>query len=76
MMDAITAAYDGDIQIIDSTFFRADQQAATAQRGIEIIVFVAPRLSYDQNSCGRRCARGSDPAQPDSGTGARRADRR
>lgn len=40
MMDAITAAYDGDIQMIDSTSIRAHQQAATAKRGIEIIVSV------------------------------------
>jgi transposase len=32
MMDAITAAYDGDIQMIDSTSVRAHQQAATAKR--------------------------------------------
>jgi len=42
MMDAITAAHDGDIQMIDSTSIRAHQQAATAKRGIEIIVSVAP----------------------------------
>ena len=42
MMDAITAAHDGDIQMIDSTSVRAHQQAATAKRGIEIIVSVAP----------------------------------
>jgi transposase len=42
LMDAITAAYDGDIQMIDSTSIRAHQQAATAKRGIEIIVSVAP----------------------------------
>ena len=33
MMDAITAAYDGDIQMIDSTSIRAHQQAATAKKG-------------------------------------------
>ncbi len=42
MMDAITAAYDGDIQMIESTSIQAHQQAATAKRGIEIIVSVAP----------------------------------
>lgn len=31
MMDAITAAHDGDIQMIDSTFVHAHQQAATAK---------------------------------------------
>lgn len=44
LMDAITAAYDGDIQMIDSTSIRAHQQAATAKRGIEIIVSVAPEV--------------------------------
>lgn len=43
MMDAITAAYDGDIQMIDSTSVCAHQQPATA-RGIEIIVSVAPEV--------------------------------
>ncbi|MGX9054956.1 IS5 family transposase [Mesorhizobium sp. 14Argb] len=41
MMDAITAAYEGDIQMIDSTSIRAHQQAATAKRGIEIFVSVS-----------------------------------
>jgi transposase len=40
MMDAITVAHDGDIQMIDSTSVRAHQQAATAKRGIEITVSV------------------------------------
>ena len=31
-MDAITAAHDGDIQMIDSTSVRAHQQAATAKK--------------------------------------------
>jgi transposase len=42
MMDAITAAHDGDIQMIDSASVRAHQLAATAKRGIEIIVSVVP----------------------------------
>ncbi|WP_156135602.1 IS5 family transposase [Novosphingobium malaysiense] len=33
MMDAITAAHDGDIQMIDSTSVRAHQQAATGKKG-------------------------------------------
>lgn len=40
MMDAITVAHDGDIQMIDSTSVRAHQQAAKAKRGIEITVSV------------------------------------
>ena len=38
LMDAITAAHDGDIQMIDSTSVRAHQQAATAKRGGQITV--------------------------------------
>jgi len=50
MMDAITAAHDGDIQMIDSTSVRAHQQAAMAKRGIEIIVSVAPEVGSRQKS--------------------------
>jgi transposase len=39
MMDAITAAHDGDIQMIGSTSIRAQQQAATAN------VWLAPSAS-------------------------------
>jgi len=42
LMDAITAAHDGEIQMIDSTSVRAHQQAATAKKGVKIIVSVAP----------------------------------
>lgn len=50
MMDAITAAYDGDIQMIDSTSIRAHQQAATAKRGVEIIVSVDPEAGSPPKS--------------------------
>lgn len=50
LMDAIAAAYDGDIQMIDSTSIRAHQQAATAKRGIEIIVSVAPEAGSRRKS--------------------------
>ncbi len=45
MIDAITAAHDGAIQMIDSTSIRAHQQAASTKRRIEIIVAVAPEAS-------------------------------
>lgn len=32
-MDAIARVYDGDIQMIDSTWMRAHQEAAMAKRG-------------------------------------------
>jgi hypothetical protein len=40
-MDTISAAHDGNIRMIDSTSIRAHQQAATAKRGVQIIVSVA-----------------------------------
>ena len=40
LMDAITAAQDGEIQMIDSTSVRVHQQAATAKRGVQITVSV------------------------------------
>jgi hypothetical protein len=35
-MDALTAAHDGDIQMIGNASVRAHQQAATAKRGMQI----------------------------------------
>jgi transposase len=43
LMDVITVACDGDIQMIDSNSIRVHQQASTAKRGVKIIVSVAPR---------------------------------
>ncbi|SDH18468.1 hypothetical protein SAMN04487974_12822 [Pelagibacterium luteolum] len=59
MMDTITAAHDGDIQMIDSTSVRAHQQAATAKRGIEIIVSVAPEAASQPKSNGSSKGRAS-----------------
>lgn len=50
MMDTITAAHDGDIQMIDSTSVRADQQAETVKKGIETIVSVAPEVDLRPKS--------------------------
>ena len=46
LMDAITAACDGDMQMIDSTSIRAHQQAATAKRRVEIIVSGDPEAAF------------------------------
>jgi transposase len=40
LIDAITVAYDGDIQMVDSISVRAHRQAVTAKRRVEIIVSV------------------------------------
>ena len=59
LMDAITAAYDGDIQMIDSTSIRAHQQAATAKRGVEIIVSVVPEAASPPRSTRSSMRKGS-----------------
>ncbi len=59
MMDAITAAHKGDTQMIDSASVRAHQQAATAKRGIEIIVWVAPQAGSRPKSTQSAMRKGS-----------------
>lgn len=57
LMDAITAAYDGDIQMIDGTYVHAHRQAATASRGMPITVSVdhaAGSLPRSMSSSTRR----------------------
>jgi transposase len=39
IMSAITDAYDGDIQMIDSSSVRVHQHAASAKKGVEIIAW-------------------------------------
>jgi transposase len=41
LMDAITKAYDGDVQMVDTSVVRVHQQGATAKRGVSIDVWVA-----------------------------------
>jgi hypothetical protein len=65
--DAITAAHDGDIQMIDGTSVRAHQQAATAW-WIEIIVSVAPEAgAHDQNPRGHAMRKASNPTELTAG---------
>lgn len=40
LMDAVTKAHDGKVQMIDTSIVRVHQQGATAKRGIAIIVSV------------------------------------
>ena len=41
-MDAITEAYDGDIQMIDSSVVRVHQHAANVKKATQFIVWAAP----------------------------------
>jgi len=68
LMDAISAAYDSEIQMIDSTSIRARQQAATAKKGCRSLSRSQPRRTHDQNPCRRR-AGPSDPARSDRRAG-------
>jgi transposase len=42
LMDAITEAYDGDIQMIDSSVVRVHQHAANVKKATQFIVWAAP----------------------------------
>ena len=50
LMDAITKAYDGDVQMIDTSVVRVHQQGATGKRGVEIVVSVAREAGSPQRS--------------------------
>lgn len=41
LMDAIIAAYDGDVQMIDSSVVRVHQHAANSKKTVEIVVWAA-----------------------------------
>lgn len=69
MMDAITVAHDSDIQMIDSTSIRAHQQAATAKKGIEIIVSVVPEAASRLKSTRSLTREASRSGWPDSRAG-------
>ncbi len=63
LMDAISAAYDGDIQMIDSTSIRARPAGSDGKKGVEIIVWVArgvaSRPKSTRLSMPRACRSGS-----------------
>ncbi len=42
LMDAITAAYDGEVQMIDSSSIRVHQHAAGAKKTVEFVIWAAP----------------------------------
>ncbi|BAV50213.1 ISBm1, transposase orfA [Mesorhizobium loti] len=59
LMDAISAAHDGAIQMIDSTSIRAHQQAATAKKGGQIIVSVNRAVGSRPRSTSSTTRKGS-----------------
>ena len=55
LMDAIVEAYDGNIQMIDSSSVRVHQHAAGSKRGVRIVAWVVPEATDDEDPCcGRR----------------------
>lgn len=64
LMDAISAAHDGAIQMIDSTSIRAHQQAATAKRGVQIIVSAAPEAGSRPRSTSSSMPKASRSGSP------------
>lgn len=70
LMDAITKAYDGDVQMIDTSIVRVHQQGATAKRGVSIAVWVVPEAGSPPSSTlsstgkGDRSRSGSRRARP------------
>jgi transposase len=50
LMDAIVAAHDGEVQMIDTSIVRVHQQGATAKRGVKIDVWVAPEADSPPKS--------------------------
>ncbi len=66
LTDEISAAYDGDIQMIDGTSIGAHEQAATLKRGrARSVSRSLARRAHDQDPRGHRPARSTDPARPD-----------
>lgn len=50
LMDAITKAHDGDVQMIDTSIVRVHQHGATAKRGGEIFAWVVPEAASPPRS--------------------------
>ena len=64
LMDAISAAHDGEIRLIDSTSIRAHEQAATAKKVVQIIVSVAPEAGSRPRLTLSSTRRGSQSGSP------------
>jgi transposase len=58
LMDAIVAAHDGEVQMIDTSIVRVHQQGATAKRGVKIDVWVVPEAGSPPKSTRSSTRRG------------------
>lgn len=50
LMDAVTKAHDGKLQMIDSSIVRVHQHAAGAKRGVEIVVWAVAEAGSPRKS--------------------------
>ena len=67
LMDAITAAHGGKVQMIDTSMVRVHQHGATAKRGVEIDVWVVPEAASrpkSTRSSTPKAVRSNSPSQP------------
>jgi hypothetical protein len=49
-MDAIVKAYDGEVQMIDSSIVRVHQHAAGAKKSVEIVVWAEAEAASPRKS--------------------------
>src|SRR5215207_8899471 len=77
LLDAVSKAYDGGIQMIDSSSIRVHQHAANAQKKTaDPVAWSLARRSDDEDPCPRRRQRPAHRPQAHRGSGPRRAQRR
>lgn len=77
LLAAVSEAYDGKIQMIDSSVVRVHQHAANGEKKrSQSLHGPFPGRAYDQDPRTRRCVRSPDCAQADRGASPRRKERR
>ena len=77
LLEAVSEAYNGKIQMIDSSVVRVHQHAANGEKKRpQSLHGTFPRRAYDQDPRRRRRERPPDPPQADRRPGSRRADGR
>ena len=72
IMDAITAAYDGRVQMIDTSVVRVHQHAAGAKKTVEFVIWAAPEATWPARSSPWSMRGVADPARPLAKSFARR----
>jgi transposase len=76
IMDAVTKAYDGDVQMIDTSVVRVHQHACGCKKGWRSLHGLFSGRIDDQDTHPRRCTRPANPARHHAGTNVEYADGR